>query len=82
MEVEGKMPDDKQQCLDIINDYLSLPDEERLNFKVGRRAGLYNRLADMSDSHRYDEIAQAVQHLTAEGRDAEEAITRLKNTFI
>jgi radical SAM superfamily enzyme YgiQ (UPF0313 family) len=82
MEVEGKMPDDKQRCLDIINGYLSLPYGERLNFKVGRRAGLYNRLADMIDSHRYDEVAQAVQHLTAQGSDVEVAITRLKNSFI
>jgi radical SAM superfamily enzyme YgiQ (UPF0313 family) len=82
MEVEGKMPDDKQQCLDIINGYLSLPDEERLNFKVGRRAGLYNRLADMSDSYKREEVAQAVRHLMAQGNDVEEAVTRLKNSFI
>jgi radical SAM superfamily enzyme YgiQ (UPF0313 family) len=82
MEVQGKMPEDKGKCLNIINKYLSLPDEERLNFKVGRRAGLYNRLTDLSDSYKHDKIEQAIKHLRAQGGNIEEEILRLKNTFI
>jgi len=82
MEVEGKMPEDKEECLNLINKYLSLPDEERLNFKVGRRTGLYNRLADLSDSYKHDKIDQAIKHLKTEGSDVEEAIVKLKNSFI
>jgi radical SAM superfamily enzyme YgiQ (UPF0313 family) len=82
MEVEGKMPEGKEKCLNIINKYLSLPDEERLNFKVGRRTGLYNRLADLSDSYKHDKIEQAIKRLRTEGTDVEEAIVKLKNSFI
>jgi radical SAM superfamily enzyme YgiQ (UPF0313 family) len=82
MEVEGKMPDDKGKCLNIINEYLSLPDEERLNFKFGKRAGLYNRLADLSDSNKHDKIEQAIKHLRAQGSNIEEAIFKLKDSFI
>jgi radical SAM superfamily enzyme YgiQ (UPF0313 family) len=82
MEVEGKMPEDKEKCLNIINKYLSLPDEERLNFRFGRRTGLYNRLADLSDSYKHDRIEQAIKHLRAQGSNVEEAIFRLKDSFI
>jgi radical SAM superfamily enzyme YgiQ (UPF0313 family) len=82
MEVEGKMPEDKGKCLNIINKYLSLPDEERLNFKFGRRAGLYDRLADLSDSYQHDKIEQAIKRLRAQGSNVEEAIFRLKDSFI
>jgi radical SAM superfamily enzyme YgiQ (UPF0313 family) len=82
MEVEGKMPEDKEKCLNIINQYLSLPDEERLNFNFGRRAGLYNRLADLSDSYKHDKIEQAIKRLRAQGSNVEEAIFRLKDSFI
>ena len=82
MEVEGKMPDDKEKCLNIIDEYLSLPDGERLNFKIGRRAGLYNRLGDLTDSSRHDEIEQAIKRLKAQDTDVEEEILRLKNSFI
>jgi hypothetical protein len=82
MEVEGKMPEDKGKCVNIIGKYLSLSDEERLNFKVGRRTGLYNRLADLSDSYKHEEIDQAIKHLKTEDSDVEEAIVKLKNSFI
>lgn len=82
MEVEGKMPDYKERCLNIIDRYLSLPDEERLNFKVGRRIGLYDRLSDLNDRSRHDEIDQAIRHLKTQGTDVEEDILRLKNRFI
>jgi hypothetical protein len=82
MDVEGKMPEDKGKCLNIINKYLSLPDQERLNFKVGRRTGLYNRVDDLSDSYKHDKIEQAIVRLQAHGNDVEEAIVKLKNSFI
>jgi radical SAM superfamily enzyme YgiQ (UPF0313 family) len=82
MEVEGKMPEDKRKCLNIIDKYLSLPDGERLNFKVGRRAGLYNKLDDLNDSCKHDKIEQAMRHFKAQGSDVEEEIFRLKNSFI
>jgi len=82
MDVKGKMPEDKGKCLNIINKYLSLPDEERLNFKVGRRTGLYNRLDDLSDSYKHDKIEQAIERLRAQGSDVEEAIVKLRNSFI
>jgi radical SAM superfamily enzyme YgiQ (UPF0313 family) len=82
MEVEGKMPDDREKCLNIIKGYLSLSEEERTNFKVGRRAGLYSRLADLGDSHKHDMAEQAVKQLRAQSSDVEGAIVKLRNSFI
>ena len=82
MEIEGKMPEDKEKCLNIINKYLSLPDEERLNFNFGSRAGLYNRLADLNDSYKHDKIEQAIKNLRAQGSNVEETIIKLKDNFL
>jgi len=82
MEVEGKMPEDKAKCLGIIDRYLSLADEERLNFRIGRRAGLYSRLDDLSDSYKHDQIEKAIGRLKAQGSHIEQEILRLKNSFI
>jgi radical SAM superfamily enzyme YgiQ (UPF0313 family) len=82
MELKGKMPEDKERCLNIINRYLSLPDEERLNFKVGRRAGLYHKLDDLSDSYKHDRIEEAIKSLSARGSDVDKEIFRLKDSFI
>lgn len=82
MEVQGKMPDDKEKCLAIIERYLSMPDEDRLNFKVGRRAGYYTHLADLGDSDRYERIQQTIERLRGLDDNVEEALLRLKNSFI
>ena len=82
MEIEGRMPEDKERCLNIIDKYLSLPEEERLNFKVGRRVGLYNSLADLNDSYKHVHVEQAVNRVKAKGSDVEEAVLSLKNSFI
>ena len=76
------MPDDKQKCLSVIDKYLSLSDEERLNFKIGRRTGLYSRLDDLSDIYKHDKIERAIGRLRAHGSDIEDAIVKLKNSFI
>ncbi|MEA3441981.1 MAG: radical SAM protein [Chloroflexota bacterium] len=81
-EIEGKMPEDKHKCLDIINTYLSLSHEERLNFRLGRRAGYYEKLADLHDGYWHDKIEEAIKHLRSQGDDVDEVIFGLKDNFI
>ena len=82
MEVEGKMPQDKPTCLGIIREYLSLPEEERLNFKLGRRVGYYQQLTDLKDSYRHDKVDRAIRQLRAEGENIAEVLSRAKDGFI
>jgi histone acetyltransferase (RNA polymerase elongator complex component) len=48
-EVEGKLPEDKDKMLAVIERFLSLSPEERDIYKLGRRIGLFNRLDDLTD---------------------------------
>lgn len=48
-EVEGKLPEDKQRMLDIIDGYLNMPEEERLLFQLGRRSGAIRYLEDLKN---------------------------------
>ena len=47
MEVEGQLPQDKLKLLAMLDRYLALPEEEKINFALGRRLGYYARLDDM-----------------------------------
>ncbi len=82
MEVEGKFPDDKERLLAIIQRYLDMPDEERLNFQLGRRMGLYQALADMTEEGRHQRAAEIISRIRERGDDVEEVIRRLKDRFI
>ena len=77
-EIDGKMPRDKDRLLRMVRDYLGLSDADRSNFKVGRRSGYYNGLADMSDPARREAVDRLVSRLMAKGEDVESAISALR----
>ncbi len=62
-EVEGQLPQDKDKMLATIERYQNLPPEERDNYKLGRRLGIYNRLDDLADATRHAEVEQALARL-------------------
>jgi hypothetical protein len=82
-EVEGKFPEAKSNCLNTINRYLSLSSQERLNFRLGRRAGYYEKLDDLYDKNKYGKVDEAIRHITSEAPDSiDEVILQLKASFI
>jgi hypothetical protein len=82
-EVEGKFPEAKSASLATINRYLTLSTEERLNFRLGRRAGYYEKLDDLHDTHRYQKVDEAIKRITSEAPDSiDEIILQLKASFI
>lgn len=82
-EIEGKFPEAKSACLATINRYLALPPQERLNFRLGRRAGYYEKLDDLYDAHRYQRVNEAIKHITSETSDSvDEVILKLKEGFM
>lgn len=46
-EVEGKLPDDKNHMLKVIDGFLNLSEEDKILFQVGSRLGIFRRLSDM-----------------------------------
>jgi radical SAM superfamily enzyme YgiQ (UPF0313 family) len=82
-EVEGKFPEAKTACLATINRYLALPSQERLNFRLGRRAGYYEKLDDLYDAHKHQKVEEAIKRITSEVPDSvDEVILQLKASFV
>ena len=82
-EVEGKFPGDKERMLTVLDRYLALPAEERVNFRLGRRAGLYRFLDDLSNPElrmQVDGILNQVETENPGGVD--KVISRLIESFI
>lgn len=67
-EVGGRLPEGKEHLLGVIDRYLSMPGADRLNFRLGRRAGLYRWLDDMSDPVRKARVEALARRLSSEGR--------------
>lgn len=56
IEARGKLPEHKDRLLSIMDRFLSLPANEKLNFILGRRLGIYNCLDDLKDKKRYQTV--------------------------
>jgi len=82
-EIEGKLPQDKGKMLTCIDRFQALSSEERANFRIGRRVGIYSRLDDIYDLHKH-QVVEQVTHKLSQGRNEvdEETIHALTGRFI
>jgi len=48
-ELQGTLPGDRNKLLGIIDHYLGMTPQEKANFQLGRRAGVYVTMHDMQD---------------------------------
>ena len=49
LELRGQLPADKANLLAIVDRFLRLDENDKMNFILGRRLGVYRRLKDMDD---------------------------------
>lgn len=84
-EVEGTLPQDKEKMLEVIDKYLSLPEEERLIYRVGRRGGAYRSLEDPKrDPVLYQKIKNLIREVESKsGREGlEEFIKDMVDQYV
>ncbi len=83
-EVEGTFPNDKDKMIKVIDDYLELPDYERLLFRLGRRGGALRSVNQLSDISIRSRLERALRELQDEGgySNIEEVINDLGNRYI
>jgi hypothetical protein len=48
-EVEGQLPDDLERITEPIRTFMTIDPSEQLLYLVGRRTGIFSRLADLDD---------------------------------
>jgi hypothetical protein len=69
-EVRGTLPDDRDHMLEVIRKYQTLPEIDRLIYRIGRRAGAYSSTDDLYRNRTtYEKIKSVLPELTAQGPD-------------
>jgi len=82
-EVEGKFPEARPACLATIERYLALSPQEKLNYRLGRRVGYYEKLDELYDAQKFQKVEEAIKRITSETADSvDKVILQLKETFI
>ncbi len=65
-EVEGTLPDDKDKILAVLDEYLNLPDDERLLFQLGRRGGGLRSTSDLRNPTVRTRLLEAKRQIEAQ----------------
>jgi hypothetical protein len=82
-EVEGKLPEEKEAMLKRIDCYLCLPKREKNNFRLGRRAGVYQSVEDLSRSEVRKRVERALQQIESERPGGiEKVLSDMMESFI
>jgi hypothetical protein len=82
-EIEGKLPEDKGKMLAVIDSFQALPLEEKANFKLGRRLGIYTKLDDLSNPHKEQWVEQLTQRFKQDNNQVDDkTIFSLMERFI
>ncbi|MFB0532719.1 MAG: radical SAM protein [Desulfatiglandales bacterium] len=69
-EIKGKLPEEKENMLCVIEKYQDLPESDRTIYRIGRRMGLYSSTDDLHrDQGTYNKIKGLVSELSAKGPD-------------
>jgi histone acetyltransferase (RNA polymerase elongator complex component) len=81
-EIEGQLPEDKDKMLAVIDRFQALSAEERQNFRLGRRMGIYGSLGDLANAGKHGLVEQALARVAKEGKVDEEVMYSLMARFI
>jgi len=82
-EVEGKLPEEKEKMLNLIERYLSLPKKERDSYRFGRRVGVYQSVEDLSRPELRNRVERVLQQIESERpASLEEVLSELTESFI
>lgn len=66
LEVRGEIPKAKEEMLKIIDEYLSMAEEDKLNFAIGRRIGYYYYLSDLKNKSKHLFVTKYIEKLKEE----------------
>jgi biotin synthase-like enzyme len=84
-EVSGRLPDDKQKMLAVIQAYQDLSKSDRLVYRVGRRGGTYRSTDDLKrDPATYQKIKNLIQEMQQKegAEEIEHLISEMVDRYI
>ncbi len=82
-EVEGKLPEDREKMLGVVDAYLDLDDDDRLLYRIGRRAGFMRSTTDLLEIDLRDRAERLMERLqlSSDG-EGEDMLRQIMNSYI
>jgi hypothetical protein len=81
-DLEGTLPGDLPQLVDLVDAYLALPETDRLTYRLGRRAGLFHGLGELADPVRRVRADALLEEVGADPRSVDLACAELMGQWV
>ncbi len=84
-DVSGKLPEDKDKILGVIDDYLNLSETDRRIYRLGRRAGKFRSIRDLTrNPAEYNYFKEWIEEVTEKKGEAgvERLIAELVDQYV
>ena len=82
-EVEGKLPEEKEKMLKLIDRYLTLVNDEKNKFRLGRRIGVYQSVEDLSNPGLRNQVDRVLHQIESERPGGiEKVLSDIMESFI
>ncbi len=80
--IEGKMPQDKEKLIRIIDDFFALSPEDQVRYQVGRRMGFFRGPEDMNASMNMDQVKNICSQYRVSPGNVDTVIKDLMERFV
>ncbi|MFR4758491.1 MAG: hypothetical protein ACLT9P_10790 [Evtepia gabavorous] len=77
LELKGRLPQDKDRMLALIDRFLDLPEDQQMLFRLGRRLGLMGQLRDLSNQVLVDKVKQTMDQANIDKTNIDAVCDRL-----
>ncbi len=80
--INGKLPEDKEKMINVIDRFFDLTPENRILYQIGRRMGLFKGPEDMEGSPHLDRVKQACSYYGVTPVNVDSVIDELMKRFV
>lgn len=81
-EIDGRLPDDRDRMMGVIQTFLSMPPEQQTVFQVGRRTGVFSALADMQNPYLTARARETCKKLGVTPENVDDVMDELMARFV
>lgn len=81
-EVEGRLPEDRERMLAVLDGFLDMDPEDQCAYQVGRRIGVFSRLSDMESPGRMRRVRRAMDEHRITPENVDHVVEELMKRFI
>ena len=80
--INGKLPEDKEKMIEIIDYFFDLEPEKRVLYQMGRRMGFFRGPHDMDNSLHIERVKQACEQYGVTPQNVDSVIDELMKRFV